>query len=155
MQTLFFDMNCATNTANGMAYHNATSPLFWLKDQSDWMDSDVVFGSPRNDCEGTGICRITGFNSIQSSKKSCRKTRGFARLDTSSNTLILQFQRVAMCPRLYANHFYKGSFHMSDPCLMGKDLCAKIGKSSVSLMPGTYAVQEKDGWIRISIPVNY
>ncbi|MCC7246563.1 MAG: hypothetical protein IT269_12850 [Saprospiraceae bacterium] len=146
-------MNCTTNTANGLAYHHATSPASWLNGQPDWMDSDVVFGSPRNDCEGTGICRISGFNSIQSTKKTCRKTRGLARFDASSNSIIIQFRRTMMCPRLYANHFYTGRFHMSDPCWLGKDLCRKINQTSVCMMPGTYAVQEKDGWIRVVIPV--
>jgi hypothetical protein len=114
--------------------------------------SNVIFGSPRQDCNGTGICQIASFDGVMSRKnKQCRITTGYAQPSSDGGSLRIAFRKTDMCCRLYANHFHRGVFQMSDACTLPSAFCQKLGTEKSVLRPGTYKVQEAEGWIQVDL----
>lgn len=116
------------------------------------MYCDVVFGSPSMDCNGTGICKISGTNALQSSasKNNCRTTSCVAAASQNGN-LSLYFFRELLCAQLYRKHFHKGIFTVSEPCAIPSEVRKTLGIDVKKIMPGEYAVVENDGYFRVEL----
>jgi hypothetical protein len=118
----------------------------------DGVKSNVIFGSPRQDCNGTGICQIASFDGVLSLKnRQCRQTMGFVQANPDGTSLRIAFRKTDMCSRLYANHFYKGVFKMSDACPLPQDFRKKTGVTLNNLRAGDYKVHEANGWIHVDL----
>ena len=116
------------------------------------MNCEVVFGSPSLDCGGTGICRITGTNSIKGyyQHKNCSRTLG--QIAAAGNgTISLFFFREFLCIRLYRKHFYKGVFSVTEACPIPPDVSATLGIEASAIVPGQYVVREMDGYFRVDL----
>lgn len=116
------------------------------------MYCDVVFGSPSMDCNGTGICKISGTNALHSSasKNNCRATCCIAAANPNGN-LSLYFFRELLCTQLYRKHFRKGNFTVSEPCTIPSEVRKALGISARQIMPGEYAVVDTDGYLRVDL----
>jgi hypothetical protein len=111
---------------------------------------DVVFGSPSMDCNGTGICKITGTNSVRHLhlKKDCRLTLGqIAALPNGGVSLF--FFREFLCIQLYRQHFHKGVLEMKEPCRIPSDIAKALALNAKKLLPGKYAVNDCGGFFRV------
>lgn len=115
--------------------------------------SNVIFGSPRQDCNGTGICQIASFDGkiLQRKNNNCSATIGYVSAQSDGAALRIKFRKTDLCCRLYANHFYKGQFKMTDACQLSAALCKQYGIQHSILKPGTYKVVEADGWIHVDL----
>lgn len=116
------------------------------------MHCDVVFGSPSMDCNGTGICKITGTNSIRpiNLKKDCKLT--FGQIASGPNGRVsLFFFREFLCTQLYRQHFYKGVFEIKENCPMPQEISKGLNIKGQNLLPGNYAVVECDGYFRVDV----
>lgn len=114
--------------------------------------SDVVFGSPSMNCNGTGICKIIGTNSVRRSllAKSCHKT--LAQIAAApSGKLSLFFFRELLCVKLYRQHFHKGVLRMNEPCRLPAQLSRGLDVKAKQLLPGDYAVIACDGYFRVDV----
>ena len=119
---------------------------------SKMMHCDVVFGSPSMDCNGTGICKITGTNSIRPMhlKKSCQLT--FGQIAAAPNGKVsLFFFREFLCIQLYRQHFRKGVLTMKEQCPVPSDISKTLNIKAKNLLPGNYAVVECEGYYRVDI----
>lgn len=119
---------------------------------SKMMHCDVVFGSPSMDCNGTGICKITGTNSIRPMhlKKSCQLT--FGQIAAAPNGKVsLFFFREFLCIQLYRQHFRKGVLTMKEQCPIPSDISKTLNVKAKNLLPGNYAVVECEGYYRVDI----
>jgi hypothetical protein len=119
---------------------------------SKMMHCDVVFGSPSMDCNGTGICKITGTNSIRPVhlKKSCQLT--FGQIAAAPNGKVsLFFFREFLCIQLYRQHFRKGVLTMKEQCPVPSDISKTLNVKAKNLLPGNYAVVECEGYYRVDI----
>lgn len=113
---------------------------------------DVVFGSPSADCHGTGICKITGTNSVHRLrlKKDCQLT--FGQIAAAPNGKIsLFFFREFLCIHLYRQHFRKGVLVMKEPCALPKEISQGLGVKAGSLLSGDYKVLECEGYFRVDV----
>lgn len=127
---------------------NLIKNIFNLK----MVNCEVVFGSPSMNCNGTGICRITGTNSIQplSLKKDCRITLG--QIAASPNGKVsLFFFREFLCVQLYRHHFHKGVLTMKEDCPLPKELANALNIKGKKLQSGNYAIVECQGYYRVDI----
>ena len=116
------------------------------------MHCDVVFGSPGMDCNGTGICKITGTNTFLrvSSKKSCQLT--FGQIAAAPNGKIsLYFFRELLCIKLYRQHFRKGVLKMEEACPLPLEIAQGLNICGTALLPGHYTVVECDGYFRVDL----
>ncbi len=116
------------------------------------MHCDVVFGSPSMDCNGTGICKITGTNSIRPLflKKDCLLTKGQI-CAAPDGKISLFFFREFLCIHLYRQHFRKGVLTMKEACPLPKEISKSLNLKGKRLMPGNYAVVEMDGYFRVDL----
>jgi len=115
------------------------------------MHCDVVFGSPSMDCNGTGICKITGTNTFLSvSKKSCQLT--FGQIAAAPNGKIsLFFFREFLCIQLYRQHFRKGILAIKEACPLPSEIVQGLNIPGTALIPGQYAVIECDEYFRVDL----
>lgn len=116
------------------------------------MHCEVVFGSPSMNCNGTGICRITGTNSIKplSQKKDCRVT--FGQISAAPNGKVsLFFFREQLCIHLYRQHFHKGTLTLTEACPLPMALCKALNIEFQQVLPGNYTVMACDGHFRVDL----
>ncbi len=122
------------------------------------LSCDVVFGSPSSDCMGTGICRIsarTGGNpSAMDQKRSCRSTMGLLFPIEGGNGVALVLTKAMLCTQLYKAHLRHGTLTLESPCPLSKHIALTLGLKINQLSPGTYPIQEDEGFLRIDFKVN-
>ncbi len=119
---------------------------------SKMMHCDVVFGSPSMDCNGTGICKITGTNSSRpvQLKKNCQLT--FGQIAAAPNGKVsLFFFREYLCIHLYRQHFRRGVLKMKEACPIPSEISNGLNVKGKNLLPGNYAVVECDGYFRVDL----
>lgn len=116
------------------------------------MRCDVVFGSPSMDCNGTGICKITGTSSIRPHqlKKDCQSTIAYVAA-ASNDQISLFFFREFLCIHLYLQHFRKGVLVMKEACTVPADIFNRLKINGKTLLSGRYAVVKCDGYFRVDI----
>ena len=113
---------------------------------------EVVFGAPSMNCSGTGICRITGVNSIQPFllKKDCSATFGHAS-KTASDKLSLVFFRELLCIQLFRQHFHKGVLVLEEACPIPEELSSELNLDKKQVQPGKYTIHTCDGYYRVEV----
>jgi hypothetical protein len=116
---------------------------------------DVIFGSPSMDCRGTGICKITGTNSVLDPqiKRDCTRTKATVQLTANGTTVNLYFLRADLCSKLYRFHFWKGVFELFEPCEIPTDFCANLGVERLSMLPGSYRIIENQRFVVVQVAV--
>lgn len=122
-----------------------------LLDQS--IHCDVIFGSPREDCRGTGICKITGTNNliIFHQKKDCHLTQGVATNRPDNQGITLIFFRSMLCSSLYRHHFWKGILKMEEACVLPEEISKPLGLNFSRILPGEYTVTETSGYFKVEV----
>lgn len=116
------------------------------------MYCDVVFGSPSMDCNGTGICKITGTHANRPIhlKKNCQLTMGLIAA-APEGKVSLFFFREYLCIHLYRQHFRKGILEMKESCPLPKEISKGLNVNGRTLLPGSYTVVEVDGYFRVDV----
>jgi hypothetical protein len=113
----------------------------------------VVFGSPRMDCVGTGICKLeTTFQTAVSEAKPngrCRVTRGFIATLRGSAFAALLLPEVFLCARVWRNHLSEGLLVLDSACPIPATMTQKLGLKTKVLPPGIYPVQRVHGFVVI------
>ena len=119
--------------------------------------ADVVFGSPKDDCRGTGICRIsTSFNAPSSVylKKDCRCARGVLLVASNGHPLSLLFRATDLCSHLLRHFFFeKTIFEMQHPCALPVPRLSLFGQKNWTLPAGKHTVTAGKGYYRIDFQV--
>ncbi|MFN0214649.1 MAG: hypothetical protein ACKVT2_10375 [Saprospiraceae bacterium] len=113
---------------------------------------EVVFGAPSMDCGSTGICKITGTNSVRLHllKKSCQITFGQIAA-APGGKISLFFFRKFLCTNLYRKHFIKGIFCIKESCPLPSEIVNDLNIIGKELLPGNYTVLECDGYFRVDV----
>ena len=119
--------------------------------------ADVVFGSPKDDCRGTGICRIsTSFNAPASVylKKDCRCARGILHVAPDGQPLSLVFRATDLCSHLLRHFFFqKTIFEMQHSCALPMLGVSLFGLKNWVLPAGKHIVTAGKGYYRIDFQV--
>ena len=119
------------------------------------MSCDVVFGSPSNDCRGTGICKITARKSRPETtgvRRDCKSSKALFISGDSGRSLSMVFARELLCVHIWRNHLRHGVLTLSEPCRIPLDITRTIGLKFHTLQPGQYRVEELEGRYRITFP---
>ncbi|MCC7504339.1 MAG: hypothetical protein IT259_03515 [Saprospiraceae bacterium] len=108
----------------------------------DFILADVVFGSPREDCAGTGICRIEAqgdFPGATAGRRECRRAK--ASLSAPDPySLQVRFQRHDLCSHLLRNYFRHAQFHLPQSCELPSALAQDLQLEGRVMQPGQYAI---------------
>lgn len=116
------------------------------------MSCDVVFGSPGNDCRGTGICKITARKSrpdTTGTRRDCKSTQALLISGENGNSLSMVFVRELLCVHIWRNHLQHGILTLKEPCKIPLNISQTIGLKFNTLRPGQYRVEELEGRYRI------
>lgn len=118
------------------------------------MSCDVVFGSPSNDCRGTGICKITARKSQPqpSSKKDCKTAKTLLISSKNGRSLSMVFARELLCVHIWRNHLRHSVLTLQEPCKIPLDVMNAIGLKFNTINPGQYRIEELEGRYRIKFP---
>ena len=115
------------------------------------MSCDVVFGSPSNDCRGTGICKITARKSRPDipTRRDCKSAKALFISGENGNSLSMVFAREMLCVQIWRTHLRHGVLTLQEPCKIPLDIMRGIGLKFNTISPGQYAVEELEGRYRI------
>lgn len=114
--------------------------------------SEVVFGSPAMNCNGTGICRISSMHSVRTEDGYGRCQRTMARITAGEKgKMTLYFFREHLCVQLFRKHFSKGMLEMEEPCEIPADLLDELQIQAKTILPGKYAIVEHNGIFRLEL----
>ncbi len=121
----------------------------------DFVLADVVFGSPREDCAGTGICRIEahrGAPAASSGPRECRRARAVLS-SPDAHSLVLRFHNSDLCSHLFRHYFRNEVFCLPQACSLPGELAQSLQLAHNELVPGTYPIEQSGGFFRITLMV--
>jgi hypothetical protein len=126
-----------------------------LMHSSQHLRADVIFGSPKLECLGTGICKIVNYTNAKPIQlgKDCKRAPAFLSSNQDGSVLKILLFRELVCLNVYKNHLRSGVFDMPATCLVDADLAAELGLTSRTLVAGKYEIQEKGNCFHINIRV--
>lgn len=112
---------------------------------------DVIFGSPRSDCSGAGICKIVDINSGQYTflKRSCRLAPALLTAGAAGKVLTMTLLREFLCVHLVRYHFRTGVLDVQDACPIPDRIATVLGLTGTAVLPGQYLVEEHDRGFKI------
>jgi hypothetical protein len=130
--------------------------VFGLRQLSSGMQQlscDVVFGSPRADCLGTGVCKISALGSLpkpSGATRNCQSAPGVLLPLEGGNGVSLVILREMMCIKLLRTQFRTGVLTLSEPCRLPNDIITALSLNFQELKPGSYRLEEANGFFRIN-----
>lgn len=113
---------------------------------------DVVFGSPKEDCRGTGICRIaTSYQQANlSGKKECRHAPALMCSNPEGTCVTLLFRQSDLCTHLTRHYFFqKKHLEIKHSCSLPTAVVIRLGIQGSTLPVGKHKVSFGGGYYRI------
>lgn len=113
---------------------------------------DVVFGSPKEDCRGTGICRIATSHKQPNLrlKKDCRCAPALMSANAEGTGISLLFRQSDLCAQLTRHYFFqKTCLEIKHSCTLSALAVSALGLKGCSLQVGSHPVTAGDGYYRI------
>lgn len=109
--------------------------------------ADVIFGSPRCKCAGTGICKIIGPEDTIGLDNYCPCQVVKAKISWVAEWIILEFLREEISSACYQKHFCGGFFMVQDAyeyqSINGSE------KYKIRVEPGCYEIIEDQKYIQL------
>lgn len=113
---------------------------------SSVITAEVEFGRPNRGCDGVGICKITVEPVVNDQGKKCKCSKG--QFYRQGNTLVLSFDRSALCSYLLKTQFRRNYFLIEEPVAIPM-VMQKWGNLPLSIPPGRYQLQITTGKLKI------
>jgi len=105
----------------------------------------VIFGNPKQKCNGSGICRVsTGLSSedVRSNFRSCRRGLGLVRT-VAPNQLELKLFKYSLCSRVVRQNFNKKNFWAPEPFSLSIKIAEAEVDVNISIPSGLYPILEE------------
>lgn len=110
------------------------------------MPCEVVFGSPKMDCRGTGICKLMGYTGAADMRQnSCKRNPGFLIPYKDGKSLALVFRRELLCINVLRHHFRQDTLTLKDHFDLPPILVEKLGLRTTSIKAGAYRLETFGG----------
>ena len=115
---------------------------------------EVVFGSPRRDCRGMGICKMEHQRREEGALRDCPRGAVHLQLD-SSGRLLLHFDRTSMSRAVYARYFAAGTFTLDTSFDLPGPVVLNLGlpMGQYEIEAGAYPVLEIQDQALVSVRV--
>jgi hypothetical protein len=118
------------------------------------LHGDVIFGSPRDDCRGTGICKIVSRAAAPAGVRgSCQRARAVLRRDAASGGLLVRIDKGHLCAHLMHTYFRHRHLEFSDACLLDACIAKALGLDGVVVCPGRYALTDAGPYVDVVLRV--
>lgn len=107
---------------------------------------EVVFGSPKMDCRGTGICKLMGYTGATDMRRSsCKQNPGFLIPYRDGKSIALVFRRELLCVNVLRTHFRQDTLTLKDNFDLPPVLVEKLGLCTTSIKAGAYRLETFGG----------
>jgi len=108
---------------------------------------DVVFGSPKDDCRGTGICKIISGAEFPDLKRSCSRTKVQFQCLVEGEALKVTFENRNLCANLMRHYFSKTNLEIPMALAVSPILASVMGLNLTMIQAGIYPILlEKNGY---------
>ncbi len=116
---------------------------------------DIVFGSPKDECRGSGICSVVALADTPAASRNndCRRARACLRPDAARGSVEVVFRAADLCSHLLKNVFRHPSFALSVPCVLPESVVTTLGLTGSVLIPGTYPIRRVNDGYAFSIHI--
>lgn len=109
--------------------------------------ANVVFGSPRCDCAGTGLCKIIGPDDLLSLDEYCSCRFAETKIIWLPEWIVFEFLSDAISPPCYQKHFYDGYFMVQDAFAYQPSGWAE--SYQIRVEPGCYSTLEDNKHLQL------
>ncbi|GJM32812.1 MAG: hypothetical protein DHS20C18_18130 [Saprospiraceae bacterium] len=109
-----------------------------------WTLAEVVFGSPKKNCAGVGICSMNPL--IQEPTNyafPCQKVIAQLMVE-KQQLLLLRLSKQGLCPHLAMRQFPKNKFILKTNFKLPASICARLNIQKDLIPAGTYSVEENE-----------
>lgn len=115
---------------------------------------DIVFGSPKDECRGSGICSVVALADAPAASRhnDCRRARARLRPDAAGGIEVV-FRAQDLCSHLLKNVFRHTTFAMPDACELPERVASALGLNGSTLVPGTYPIRRTTNGYAFSIRI--
>lgn len=111
--------------------------------------TEIVLGSPREGCNGAGLCRIIPYGQPLNDIR-CPKTTAWISISPEKRVSVL-FLTSSLDEQTVARHFPRSGFVITDTFLMPKSVLRKLGtRVAVSIQPGVYPVRRSAEFLAVT-----
>ena len=125
-------------TAENTAFQLRNSPV---------ITAEVIFGSPKKNCAGIGICKVSPVDNVTQAMP-CRSVRTEI-ASVKRNTLRFWVPMDGLCANLIDRQFRLGRFKMEEAFELPNWLVSQLQLSAGKIKAGSYPVTFKDSSIEI------
>lgn len=101
---------------------------------------DVIFGSPKDDCRGAGICKIISGAEFPDLKRSCSRTKAQFQSTSDGTGLKVFFEKSNLCANLMKHYFRKPNLEVKTVCPVSPILVSLMGLKYKTIATGIYAI---------------
>lgn len=109
---------------------------------------DVVFGSPKDDCRGAGICKIISGAEFPDLKRNCSRTQALFQSVSEGALLKVFFEKSNLCANLMKHYFRKPNLEVKSVCPVSPILASLLGLQNKTIATGIYAITtEGSGYV--------
>lgn len=131
--------------------------LFWRR-ASDvrCIHCDIIFGSPKDDCYGSGICKVVAASDspISTNKRNCKQAPAIMTVEADRRMVTLVFFRAHLCVDILRTQFRNEAFYVPHAAAMPAQVNAFLGlPAGASILPGHYTIEERSGYFRVAMQV--
>ena len=101
---------------------------------------NIVFGNPRQDCAGHGICMLEFRSPVVRPARGCRRPVPVGlRYNATTGLLRLKVRRVELPANIYTRQFGGKHFVVESPYRLPRQVCARLGAAhDLCILPGKY-----------------
>lgn len=117
-----------------------------FRHSTDFLLADVIFGSPREDCAGTGICKIEalGHSPAAAGVRECRRARAVLTAP-DPHSLQIRIRQTDLCTQLFRQYFREDRFRLPQSCPLDAALVQQLQLAGDVLRAGVYQIGTNDG----------
>lgn len=115
--------------------------------------AEIIFGSPKKNCAGAGICKVVSPTSHQPGTLSCLNCgRAVALVHfVEPQTAVFRFVRKSMSREVVRKHFKNDVFLVESSFRFSQDYWQGTGQRAI--LPGAYLVERSDDFFTIRFRV--
>ncbi len=110
--------------------------------------AEVQFGSPKDGCRGSGICRVFTTIGARRLRESPRRAAVMMGVQPSG-FLVFWIRRKALSAELLQEVFQGSSFIMQEEFVLGGSMAAALGKESIVVPRGAYPIRGVRDWLMV------
>lgn len=101
---------------------------------------DVIFGSPKDECRGMGICKIDLGVTSKTNNKSCNRAKSLLRVIPETQSIALEFCKTAICLNLFRRIFSQETFILPETYYINRNVSGQFGLDLLKIPAGRYPI---------------